>query len=289
MDRDDTGTAIIDLEGDGPLLVFGGPYGNLEATAAVLAEARALGIPGRRMLCTGDICAYCADPQATVDLVRAAGLVAVMGNCEESLAADGTDCGCGFASGSACDVLSRQWFAYAAGHLDDDAKAWMGRLPRQVAFRWQGRAFRVIHGGARHISRFLFASTPDGGLADELAAADADAVIAGHCGLPFSRVVGGRLWHNAGVIGMPANDGTPRGWFSLLWPEEDAIRVERRPLAYDHAAAAAKMRQRGLPAGYAEGLETGLWPSLDILPEVERAATGQPITPATLRWPDGRA
>ena len=47
-----------------------------------------------------------------------AGVATVMGNCEESLAAAGADCGCGFATGSACDVLSRQWFAYAAAHLD---------------------------------------------------------------------------------------------------------------------------------------------------------------------------
>ena len=37
-----------------------------------------------------------------------------------------------------------------------------------------------------------------------------DGVIGGHCGLPFTKVVGDRLWHNPGAIGMPANDGTPR-------------------------------------------------------------------------------
>lgn len=271
---------------DGPLLVFGGPYGNLEATRAVLAEAEALGIPGRRILCTGDVCAYCADPQATVDLVRAAGIVTVMGNCEESLAGDGADCGCGFAEGSACDLLSRQWFTYAAAHLDGGAKAWMAGLPRRVSFRLAGLDFRVVHGGAKSINRFLFASTPDGDMADELAVLGADAVIAGHCGLPFSRVIQGRLWHNAGVVGMPANDGTPRGWFSLLRPERTGVRIEHRPLIYDCAAAAAKMRQRGLPESYARGLESGLWPNLDILPEAERQRTGYPIDPAILTWPN---
>jgi hypothetical protein len=32
-----------------------------------------------------------------------------------------------------------------------------------------------------------------------------------------------------------------------------------------------------LPEGYADGLETGLWPSLDILPDAERAATGEAL------------
>jgi len=277
---------ILDLGSfEAPILVFGGPYGNLEATRAVLAEAARLGIPASRVLCTGDACAYCADPQATVDLLRAAGIVAVMGNCEESLATDGADCGCGFASGSACDVLSRQWFAYAAAHLDAEAKAWMRTLPRQVVFRLAGRRFGVVHGGVSKISRFLFASTPEGEIAEEFRRLEeADAVIAGHCGLPFSRIVGGRLWHNAGVIGMPANDGTPRGWYSVLRQEGGDIAVEHRSLDYDHAAQARKMRERGLPEGYARGLESGLWPNVDILPAAERQRTGMPIAADTVRW-----
>lgn len=45
-----------------PLLVFGGPYGNLQAVQAVLAEAGRRGISGDRIVCTGDIAAYCGNP-----------------------------------------------------------------------------------------------------------------------------------------------------------------------------------------------------------------------------------
>src|SRR5829696_1562793 len=55
----------------GPLLLFGGPYSNLEATRAVLAEAERRQIPPERIVCTGDVVAYGADAKATVDLVRA--------------------------------------------------------------------------------------------------------------------------------------------------------------------------------------------------------------------------
>ena len=53
----------------------------------------------------------------------------------------------------------------------------------------------------------------------------------------------------------------------------DAVR-DLRPLDYDHAGAAAKMRARGLPEAYAEALEGGLWPDMDVLPAVERAREG---------------
>jgi len=117
---------------DGPVLVFGGPYSNLEATRAVLAEAARRGIPPRRIVCTGDVVAYAADAQATLDLVRGAGIQVVMGNCEESLAAEAGDCGCGYAAGSACDLLAVAWYAHADRSLDAGARAWMAALPRRI-------------------------------------------------------------------------------------------------------------------------------------------------------------
>jgi hypothetical protein len=41
----------------GPLLVFGGPYSNLEATKAMLAEARRRAIAPGNIVCTGDLVA----------------------------------------------------------------------------------------------------------------------------------------------------------------------------------------------------------------------------------------
>ena len=91
---------------DGPVLLFGGPYSNLKAARAVLAEAARRQIPPERIVCTGDLVAYGADAKATIDLIRRSGIHLVMGNCEESLSAGAGDCGCGFAPGSSCDQLS---------------------------------------------------------------------------------------------------------------------------------------------------------------------------------------
>lgn len=259
---------------DGPVLVFGGPYSNLPATRAVFAAAAEHGIPPGRMICTGDVVAYGADPQACVELIRARGVVTVMGNCEEQLAADAPDCGCGFAPGSACDTAASAWFGFARARIDGDARHWMAQLPRRVDLLIGGRRFAVVHGAPSRINRFVFASDPDALFAAEFdAVGPVDGVIAGHCGLGFTRGIGGRIWHNAGAIGLPANDGTPRGWYSVLTPQGDGLRIETYPLAYDHRAAAEAMRVAGLPDDYATAIETGIWPSLDILPLPERAAT----------------
>lgn len=269
---------------DGPVLVFGGPYSNLEATAAVLHEARRRGIPPQRILCTGDIVAYAADPRATLDRVRAAGIWAVLGNCEESLGSGAADCGCGYAEGSVCDRAATEWYAHADRNLDRDARDWMARLPRRIDIEIAGRRLAVIHGSARQINRFVFASTPAAVKCEELDAVRCDGVIAGHSGIPFTQIVDGRLWHNSGALGMPANDGTPRTWFSVLTPAADGLVIEHHALAYDHGAAAAKMRAAALPADYAAALETGLWPSCDVLPPAELGERGTALVPGRVVW-----
>src|SRR5262245_66597199 len=101
------------LRVDGPLMVFGGPYSNLEATRAVLGEAARLEIPADRIICTGDVVAYGADPAATVALVRGSVRHVVMGNCEERIAAGCDDFGCGFSVGRTCYRLVCSVFACA--------------------------------------------------------------------------------------------------------------------------------------------------------------------------------
>jgi hypothetical protein len=131
----------------------------------------------------------------------------------------------------------------------------------------------------------MFASMPESEFASDLDGTSADAVIAGHTGLPFSRVLGDRLWHNPGSLGLPANDGTPRGWYSVLESAGDGVRLRHLSFRYDHDTAAAKMRAAGLPEGYAACLETGLWPSLDVLPEAEQASTGRVLAEHVCGWP----
>ncbi|KRS14454.1 diadenosine tetraphosphatase [Roseovarius atlanticus] len=259
---------LVDLGArDTPLVVFGGPYSNLHATQALLAKANALGIAPRNTICTGDLVAYCGAPAQTMALIRAAGLPVVAGNCEKQLAAYRMDCGCGFADGSTCDLLSAGWYAYADAAIGADDRGWMDGLPDMVRFIHQGLRCAVIHGGLSDISRFLWSNSPDAAFAHEIARIEArggpvDIVFAGHSGIAFRRRIGPVLWVNAGAIGMPPNDGTPRTDYALL---RDG-KVTLHKLDYDHAAARADMQAAGLTHGYDAALATGYWPSEDVLP-----------------------
>lgn len=278
-------TDLLDLgEVNQPLMIFGGPCSNLQATEALLEIAEREGFHPDRVICTGDLVAYCADPTATVNRIRDSGVHVVLGNCEQSLGSDADDCGCGFSESSSCDLLSQKWYRFARQHVDADARRWLGSRPSNIRFRMNNRTMMVVHGSFSEINQFVFPATDIGLKESELEAANADAIIGGHCGVPFSQKVGQRLWHNAGIIGVPANDGTSKVWFSTFEPQADSIRVSHRSLDYDFHTAAARMLKSDLAHAYAETLVSGIWPADDIMPAQDRSQRGVAIHESQLHW-----
>ena len=254
---------LLDL-GDiaGEVVLFGGPYSNLDATRALLARKGA-----RSAICTGDIVAYCGDPRGTVDVMRASGIPIVAGNCEIQLAQNALDCGCGFEEGTACDLLSDGWFAHASSAIDADIRDWMGTLPDLIRFTHNGLRYGVLHGGVSDVARFLWPCSTTEAFQHEIDLLEremgpVDAVIAGHSGIPFQRQIGHHLWINAGVIGMPPHDGRSETRYAVL--SEDGVRFKR--LSYDATAASRRMEEVGLIQGYHTSLTSGIWPSEDVLP-----------------------
>lgn len=266
---------------EGPILVFGGPYSNLQATEALLAEAQTRGISGRNLICTGDVVAYCGQPTETVAAVRASGALVVAGNCEIQLASGADNCGCGFEEGTTCDLLSAGWFGYASRQVDANARDWMAGLPEIVCFEHSGQRVAVIHGGVADVALFLWESSPEDAFLAEIAAltekvGHVDVVLSGHCGIPFERQIGEVRWINAGVIGMPPHDGGQATRFAIF----DGQAVEFVALSYDVAQAFAKMQEVGLTQGYHLGLTNGYWPSEDVLPEDLRVPVSERASPS---------
>jgi hypothetical protein len=106
----------------------------------------------------------------------------------------------------------------------------------------------------------------------------ADVIIGGHSGIPFGQELPSGCWLNTGVIGLPANDGTPDGWYLTLEAGDDGIRCRWHRFEYDSFAIRRATEATGMGA-YARTLETGLWPSLDILPQAEQSRSGIPLAP----------
>lgn len=258
---------------DGPVLLYGGPYFNLEATTALFDAADRLGIRPESRICTGDVVGYCADGPKTVDAVRRLGGTVVAGNCEKQLSGGGADCGCGFDEGSVCADFSVGWYGFAQKTMSLGDCNWMGQRPDLAVFTHQGRRYGVIHGGVTDISRFVWSTSPKSVFENEIAClrnliGEIDGVIAGHSGIAFSRWVDGVHWINPGVIGMPPNNGTPATEYAVL----KGGQVSFCRLLYNAKGASQSMVQAGQCFGYESSLLTGFWPSEDVLPDDLRRA-----------------
>ena len=70
------------------IIVFGDIHGNLPALEVALREARAEGYD--RLLHTGDLAGFAPFPEATIDLIRTAGVTGVRGEVDDRLAAEAT-------------------------------------------------------------------------------------------------------------------------------------------------------------------------------------------------------
>jgi len=265
---------IKDLKNiSGKILVFGGVYSNLQALEKLISIAESLSIPPENCICTGDIVGYCAQPEETVQAFRKWGAHSIAGNVEIQLAEDKEDCGCDFREGSRCDDFSKQWYPYAKIHLSQDSIDWMKELPLHIRFNYDGKKVQVVHGSAFQVSEFIFKSTDWSVKQRNFIETQTDIIVAGHCGLPFSHQEEGKLWLNPGVIGMPANDGSPKTWYAILDLDKDPG-FEHYSLKYDHQRASSLMMENQLPQEYARTLITGIWDNTEILPGLESGLQG---------------
>ncbi|MDA9789459.1 metallophosphoesterase family protein [Amylibacter sp.] len=256
---------------NGEILLFGGICSNSAALDALIAIARQRGIDPKNIICNGDVVAYCADAEACSRAVRALGCAVLSGNCEVQLANGGDDCGCGFDDGSVCSVLSRDWYSHAQNTVTLENKVWMGSLPERIVFTHAGKRCVVVHGGASDIAIFVWPVATDDQIRGEIALVQSqvgavDCVIAGHTGIAMDRVVDGVRWVNPGAVGMPPNDGDPRGAFAVM--DGETVSFER--LSYDFERTRQAMIEVGLTQGYETAITSGFWPSEDTLPEEMR-------------------
>ncbi len=265
-----------------PFVVFGGPYSNLQALQEMKRICHGHNIPPSRTICTGDVVAYCAQPRESIDFIREWGIHLIAGNVELQLASDQADCGCNFNEGSVCDVLSNKWYQFVKQQVTQEQIQWLTQLPQFIRFCVAGYRCVIVHGAYSQTAKFIYHSTPWEKKQLEFDTAEADIILAGHCGVPFLQSQDDKVWANAGVIGVPPNDGTTLAWYLLVTPHTDELLFETHAFDYDHNTAIQKIEACHIVPEYAEALRHGIWPSNDILPNIEKAQQGRPIIPEKL-------
>ncbi len=205
-------------------------HGNLPALEAVLADAERAG--ARRYLLGGDYALFGPWPRETLDRLDALPDAEwIRGNGERWTAdpADAPDTELVQGAAAACaEELGEQRVRRLAG------------LPGQAILD----GVRYCHGSPLSDVRSFFPEPADDE-AELLADVTEPRLVFGHTHLAFRRQAttpeGGEIeLFNPGSIGMPF-DGDPRAAYALV---DDGGELEHRRIDYDHAAAAAAVRER---------------------------------------------
>ncbi|MDO6595389.1 metallophosphoesterase family protein [Oceanihabitans sp. 2_MG-2023] len=263
---------------NGKVLLFGGIYSNLQALEALKAVAEQKGIVPENCICTGDIVGYCAEPEETVQLLKLWKAKSILGNVEIQLTEGEADCGCDFTAGSRCDGFSKLWYPFAQSKLSKNAIDYLATFPDHITFNYANKKVTVVHGDYFNVSEFIFKSTDWSIKQRTIEATNSDVIVAGHCGLPFYQQKNNKLWLNPGVIGMPANDGTPQVWYAILEEVHGEMKFTHHNLDYNYKLTNTLMSNGFLPEEYARTIVTGIWDNTEILPAIESGLQGFGIT-----------
>jgi predicted phosphodiesterase len=273
------------------LAVVSDVHGNLpalEAVAAELAEASPDAV-----VVAGDFLTWGPFARETLDFALARGWAVIRGNAELYL----VDWATPRADPRWSDPV---WYA-ALHELIGELADWRPRIaawPDQLCLRFpDGPPIRVLHGSPRSHWEGMTAITPEERLIERLAGVEESLVICGHTHLATDRSVGQWRVLNPGSVGVPL-DGDRRAGYMLIDALDGAWRPTWRRVEYDLGRLLERMRRpRGVVAAlvrrefetartqlvpfrrWLSERDPGARPSLELLPEFERASLWELTSP----------
>ena len=251
------------------IALFGGVYSNDFALEAVIDDVKR--VDADITWCLGDLGGFGPHPDRAAERLRGAGIPMLRGNYDDAIGHGREDCACGYTD-PGDNRFAQLSYDYTLANTDAGHRAWMRERPEQHRFEVAGRRVLLCHGSPRKVNEFLWQSACSDAFLESLCDdAGADVIACTHTGLFWHRALpSGRHVVNVGAIGRPANDGRTEVWYALLELNGD-VRVEFRPVAYDHEALARDMARESLPQEFIATIRSGWWTTcLENLPAKER-------------------
>lgn len=234
-------------------------HGNLEATAAVLADIDAHRT--EEVLCLGDLVGYGANPNEVIDLIRLRQIPTIMGNYDDGVGFDRDDCGCAYRDAQERE-RGQQSLMWTRSVVSPDRKEYLQTFPAELRRAVHGVRIRLVHGSPRRMNEYLFADRDPKSLARIATGADCDVLVFGHTHVPWTRQIEGVQLINTGSVGKPKDGNPEAGWVLLTVDPDGTVTSTLHRVPYDVAITASAIRSAdGLPDHFAHDIETGGLPA----------------------------
>ena len=234
------------------LAIFSDIHGNLQALDAVLADIRRRQVD--RVYCLGDLVGYGASPNEVTERIRTAGIPTIMGNYDDGVGFDREECGCAYREADD-RIRGQQSLEWTKAHVTPENKAFLRSLRPEIRLELDGKPILFVHGSPRRMNEYLFEDRPLSSFRRLAASSNADIIVFGHTHKPYTKLVDGVWFINAGSVGKP-KDGDWRACYAILdsTAPEPATFVR---VSYDVGTAAAAIRDSELPHEFAAAIERG--------------------------------
>ena len=227
-------------------------HGNLPALEAVLADLEPRRLDA--LYCLGDLVGYAPFPNEVTERIAALRIPTIMGNYDDGVGFDRNDCGCAYKEPAEKERGDRS-LMWTRARVTDANKAFLRGLARDIRFEAGGRRVLLVHGSPRKMNEYLFEDRAIATFQRIAASSEADIIVFGHTHRPYTKLVDGVLFVNAGSVGKP-KDGDWRACCVVLEPAADEpVRFVRVP--YDLERVTAAIRGSDLPDEFAADLERG--------------------------------
>ena len=227
------------------LAVLSDVHGNVAALEAVLRDIDRA--KPDMVAVAGDLVFNGPEPQAVVERVRrmeAGGAAVVQGNTDVATA--DFDFAAAFPWMPEVPESFRAAAEWAHEQLDDDALAWLRRLPSERRLQLGDTLVLVCHASPGSQTAGFNADLDQAVVVEMAGRTDARVICCGHTHVPQVRDLGWKVIANDGSCGY-VFDGDPSATWALVEVLGDEVRATIQRTAYDAGSAADAISRRGLP------------------------------------------
>jgi predicted phosphodiesterase len=239
-------------------------HANLPALEAVLADIDAR-CDTDATFHLGDLVGYAPWPNEVVACLAERAIAGVAGNYDSTVATRYKHCGCRYED-AVQEALSHQSYAWTLDHVNDETRRRLAALPFRIDLRPRGGhvsgpAITLVHGNQTLNTVYVTEDRSDDFLSKmgaALGARSGDVVAFGHTHKPWTRIVDGVRFVNAGSVGRP-KDGDWRAGYVVLSVSDVGgdVGVEFRRVEYEVERAARGIEESTLPREFAAYLRSG--------------------------------
>ncbi|MEG2787822.1 MAG: metallophosphoesterase family protein [Romboutsia sp.] len=235
-------------------------HSNIYALESVLENIKIKNVD--MIVCTGDLVGYGTRPNEVIETLKSTKVLTIMGNYDDAIGNLKIVCGCDYPDPKDSEK-ARLSMDFTSQATTNENKEYLRNLPKELAFTFNNKTIRFVHGSTRLINEYLKENSKE---ANEVMSEFVDDIlVCGHTHIPYFKYYGDKLLVNAGSVGKPKT-GNPKANYVIIDLQNEnnisktpsKVEIEIVELEYDLEKIVKEIEENEiLPNDFARIIKTG--------------------------------